>query len=102
MMDDMAARKKRFEDRIKALGDAACKAMLEAEVQKIEEPDFTVSIRKGTPKVVIADEDQIPAFFINMKPVLDKAKIKAQLQDGEPVPGATLSNAEPTITVRVK
>jgi hypothetical protein len=99
---DMQARKKRFEERIAAMNEAVCQAMVKAELKKIEEPDFTVSVRKGTPKVVIVDEGAVPLpYWKPQPPKLDLAAIKDALKDG-PIDGATLSNAGPTITVRTK
>jgi len=44
----------------------------------------------------------VPDEFCRFKREPDKTKIKAALADLKPVPGASLSNAEDTLAVRVK
>lgn len=74
-----------------------------AELKKIVLPEATLSIRQGTPKVVIVDEAAIPNEYMRVRKEPDKALIKAALADGfASVPGATMSNAEPVLSVRVK
>jgi hypothetical protein len=73
-----------------------------AHLKKLEMPEATLSVRLGVPRVVIVDETEIPDEFCRIKKEPDKTKIKAALSEFKPVPGATLSNAEDGLTVRVK
>ena len=70
-------------------------AMVYAGVQKVEHPQFTISVQKNPPSVDIFDERQIPADYIMSPPAPppkpDKKLIKAALADGYDVPGAKLS-----------
>lgn len=77
--------------------------MIESEIKQVSAPDLTLSIRAGTPSVVISDESAIPAaFFVPQKPRLDRQKILGELKLGASVQGAQLSNPQPVLTVRTK
>ncbi len=76
--------------------------MQSAGLRHLQLPEATLSIRSGSPKVIITDEAVLPDAFVRIKREPDKARIKVALQDGTQVPGATLSNAEEYITVRTK
>jgi len=102
LITDLASRLERYQGRAAALRSLMFSAMQWCDVQKIELPAATLSIRAGTPKVVITDEAAIPAALTRTKVEPDKTAIKAQLSLGVDVPGAMLSNAEPSLTVRVK
>lgn len=96
-------RKEKFERRDEAIRSAMFKAMQWGELKKVELPEATLSIRAGTPKVMVFDEAAIPDELCRFKREVDKAKLKEALLDlTKPVPGATLSNAEPTIAIRIK
>ena len=102
IMAEMKARRLRYELRIEAARTLAFKLMQQADVRKIELPIATLSIRAGQPKVIITDEAALPEHCIRTKREPDKVAIKEQLAGGQAVPGAELSNAEPTLAVRVK
>lgn len=100
--DDLAARKARYERRDEAMRELAFKLMQHAELPKCELPEATLSIRNGTRKVIVTNEVMIPTACTKITRTPDKTKIKAMLESGQTVPGAELSNAEPSITIRVK
>lgn len=95
-------RRDRFKRRDQGLRGAMFAALQWANVPKAELPIATIAIRQGTAKVVISDESIIPLPFCRIKREPDKIKIKAALEAFESVPGASLSNAEPVLTVRIK
>lgn len=100
--DDLAARAKRIGERARAC-DKALSALLGATGQKkLERPAATVSVRKGSLSVAITDETAIPSQLCKTVVTPDKTAIKAQLQQGENVPGAELRTGEDGVTVRVK
>lgn len=77
-------------------------AMAEADIKKVTAPDFTLSIRAGSPSVVVVEERLVPeAYWEPRQPRLNKAVVLADLKQGVEVPGALLSNPEPVLTVRV-
>ncbi len=77
--------------------------MLEVDLKKVAAPDFTVSVRPGSPALVVVDEGAIPdAYWQPREPRLDRLGLLNDLKHGRPVAGAALSNPEPVLSVRVK
>lgn len=101
-MDNLRERRERFERREKAMRALMFSALQWADLTKLELPEATLSIRNGQPKVLITDETQIPDEFMRIKKEPDKTLIKTALNNFEDVPGATMSNVEPVLAVRVK
>jgi hypothetical protein len=71
-------------------------------VKKVELRQATLSIRAGTPRVIITDEARLPEDCIRIKREPDKVAIKEHLARGEPVAGAEMSNREEVLAVRIK
>jgi hypothetical protein len=94
-------RKARFERRDKALRKVLFSLLQNAGLPKAELALATLSVRAGTPKVIITDEQALPDALCRFKREPDKIKIKEALTQGH-VTGATLSNAEPILSIRVK
>ena len=66
-------------------------------------PTATVSAVAGKQSVVITDAAALPFDMMSTKdPVPDKTAIRAELDAGRAVPGATLSNGTPSISIRRK
>lgn len=93
--DTMAERAKRVRNRADAVKKYLHECMTLAGVQKIEHPQFTLSIAKNPASVQILDDKQIPAKFMRQPepppPAPDKKAIKAAIDAGEEVPGAKLT-----------
>ncbi len=102
VMDDLKVRRDRFERRDEAIRQLMLQMLQAANLRKLELPECTLTVRNGSPKVIVTDEAAIPETFIRIKREPDKAGIKTALQDGTPVPGATLSNAEENLAIRTK
>jgi hypothetical protein len=102
MASDLAARKKRHEDRAQRLRDIALWAMEESGIPKIAAPDMTIGIAKGRVSVKVTDPYAIPPHLCAFDPRPDKAAIKTALEAGEDVPGAVLSNSGPSLSLRTK
>lgn len=96
---ELQERKARLERREMALRSLIFKVMNTADIKKAELPEATLSVRSGTPKVVLTNEKELPPEFVRIKKEPDKQRIKAALVAGEHVPGAALSNAEPTLAI---
>ena len=78
-------------------------AMLEVDLKKIAAPDFTVTVRPGSPSLIVTDEKSIPTcFWQPREPGLDRLALLAQLKNGMAVPGVSLLNPEPVLSVRVR
>ena len=73
-----------------------------AGLKKLELPEVTLTISNGSQQVRIIDEQQLPQDYLRTKTEPDRAKIRTSLKNGEQIPGAELSNAEPHITIRTK
>jgi hypothetical protein len=66
-------------------------------------PEGTLSIRAGTIGLTgDADVDELPDDLVRVKREPDKAAIKKALEAGRFVPGYSLSNGAPSLSVRVK
>ena len=83
--------------------EVALHAMSEAGLAKLEQPDFTASMRAGSPALVVVSEQTIPlCYWLPQPPKLDRQGLLGELKCGALVPGAELSNAKPVLMVRTK
>jgi hypothetical protein len=100
---DMQERLSRIEHRADKKRGLVTSVMERADIKKLAEPDFTASLRTVSPSVVVIDEARIPIdYWKPQPPKLDRLGISAALKSGAVVPGATLSNAQMTLSVRTK
>lgn len=101
--EELNARKKRFEHRIEALRDLAFKLMQSADVAKLELPEATLSLRAGTQQLMgEADPATLPDELCKISRDPDRTKIKDALKTGQTVPGYSLSNSQPSLSIRIK
>ena len=78
-------------------------AMIEVDLKSIKAPDFTLSLRTGSPALVVIDESAIPEpYWEPREPRLNRLQLLAKLKAGAEVPGVQLSNPEPVLSVRVR
>jgi hypothetical protein len=102
-LEDMKQRLSRLEARSTKKRDLAVDAMQEAGIRKLEQPDFTVSARAGSPALVVTAEDQVPeAYWVPQPPRLDRQALLCSLKRGQAVSGVQLSNSKPVLSVRTK
>lgn len=102
-LEELQARKERFEHRVYTLRELAFKIMQSANVAKVEMPEFTLSLRAGQPQLIgEPDPETIPVRFRKVVTTADKMAIKEALKAGEIVEGFTLSNSAPSLTIRIK
>ena len=100
---EMQERLARLEDRASKRRQIARDVMLETEIKKITAAEFTVSLRPGTPSVVVVDETALPAdFWEPQAPRLNRQALLAELKQGRAIAGAELSNPEPVLSVRTR
>lgn len=99
---ELNERANRFCRRIEAFRLLAFLVMQAADIKKAELPCATLSIRAGTPKVIVTDEDALPNDAFRVKRTPDLMTIKSWLSAGQEVPGAVMSNAESTLAIRVR
>ncbi|HEX3162264.1 MAG TPA: siphovirus Gp157 family protein [Pseudolabrys sp.] len=99
-----------MQDRLARLQDCAAKrrqiakdVMVELDLKKITAPDFTVSIRPGTPALMVIDEAAVPSIYWEPRePRLNRQGLVNDLKQGAEISGVTLSNPEPVLSVRTR
>ena len=101
--EELKARKDRFEHRIEALRELAFKLMSAAELARLELPECTLSLRAGTQQLVgEADPNELPDSLVKISRAVDRTAVKDAIKSGQDVPGFTLSNSPPSLTIRIK
>ncbi len=101
MISGMRERLERIEQRARKKRDVAALAMEEADIKRIDAPDFTVGLRPGSARAKIVDETAVPSEFWRPQPArLDKAGLMAVLKTGRKVTGALLTDGAPTVSIR--
>jgi len=99
LIDAARERVKRLEAR-KDRMRATVQQMLEAlELKKVERPLYTASLTYNS-KALVTDDTLLPPQYIRHSP--DMIGINKALRAGEQIPGATLSNPQPTLRVTTK
>jgi len=99
-LKNLKERRDRYVHRHEAMRELAFGIMQDADVQKLELPQRTLSIRMGTPKVIITDEAALPDRLCRIKREPDKLLIRKHLESNAVgLVGASLSNAEPVLVV---
>ena len=99
----MQGRLERLSERAQKRRQFARELMVETDIKKITAPDLTVSIRPGSPALVVLDEGAIPPMFWEPRdPRLNRQALLSELKQGAAIAGAALSNPEPVLSVRTK
>ena len=100
---DMQGRLDRLQDRASKRRQIAKDVMVELDLKKITAPDFTVSIRPGTPALLMLDEAAVPSIYWEPRePRLNRQGLLNELKGGADIEGVTLSNPEPVLSVRTR
>jgi len=100
---EMQARRDRLQDRANKRRQIAKDVMVELEFKKLSAPDFTASIRPGTPALMVIDEAAVPSIYWEPRePRLNRQELANDLKQGAEIAGVTLSNPEPVLSVRTK
>ena len=102
-VEEMRVRLARLEARATRKRQLALEALVDADIKKLTQPDFTVSVRAGTPALQVSSEADIPDEFWVAQPArLDRQRLLATLKRGEDVCGVSLGNPAPSLSVRTK
>jgi hypothetical protein len=100
-LEEMRQRLNRLEERGKKKRQLALEAMSELGFQKLEQPDFTASLRSGPSSLVVASEQEIPSsYWLPQAPKLDRQALLTDLKRGSDIPGTHLSNPKLILSVR--
>lgn len=101
IQSEMRERKARLDKRAESLRGVVLQALGELGLKKLEAPDFSASVGAPKPSVLITDEAALPDDVCAFKRVPSKTAIAAALAEG-PVPGASMSNGTPSLTIRTR
>ena len=102
-MGAMRERLERIETACSRKREVAQAVMEDAGIERLLEPDFTVSLRISPPGVAVVSEAEIPdPYWIPQPPKLDRKGILDALKAGKTVPGATFTNSKVSLAVRSK
>ena len=100
---DMQGRLDRLQDRASKRRQIAKDVMVELDLKKITAPDFTVSIRPGTPALLVLDEAAVSSIYWEPRePRLNRQELLSELKEGAQIEGVAISNPEPVLSVRTK
>src|SRR5664279_3993148 len=100
---DMQGRLERLQDRASKRRQIAKDVMVDLDLKKLNAPDFTASIRPGTPSLMVIDEEAVPKIYWEpSEPRLRRQVLTSDLKQGEEIAGAALSNPEPVLSVRTR
>jgi hypothetical protein len=100
---EMQARRDRLQDRATKRRQIAKDVMVELDLKKLAAPDFTASIRPGTPALMVIDETAVPSIYWEPRePRLNRQGLANELKQGAEIAGVALSNPEPVLSVRTK
>ena len=100
---EMEARRNRLQDRAAKRRQIAKDVMVELNLKQLSAPDFTASIRPGTPALMVIDEAAVPSIYWEPRePRLNRQGLANDLKQGADIAGAALSNPEPVLSVRTK
>lgn len=97
IIETLRSRKVRMEAKLESLRHLMQSLLEHADLKKIELPARTLSIKAGTPHVIVTDESLLPPDCIRVRREPDKVAIAKKIKGGEIVMGATMSNPEPTL-----
>jgi len=102
-IEEMKRRLVRLEERGAKKRQLALEAMSEVGLGKLEQPDFTASVRAGVASLIVLSDDLIPeTYWVPQPPKLDRQFLLAELKRGRDIPGVQLGNPKSTLAVRTK
>jgi hypothetical protein len=100
---EMEARRNRLQDRAAKRRQIAKDVMVKLDLKKLSAPDFTASIRPGTPALMVIDEAAVPSIYWEPRePRLNRHGLANDLKQGAEIDGVALSNPEPVLSVRTR
>ena len=102
-LDDMRQRLQRLEHTAEVKRKLLSTVMERAQLKRLTEPEFTLSLRQTPPALVVQDESVIPELYWKPQPAkLDRQALLAELKSGVEVPGVSLGDGGVTVSVRTK
>lgn len=88
----MARRRRALERRAASLQDYLKEQLQRLDLRELRSPEFMIRVKANPPRLVIDDEERLPAAFKQVEIVLrvDRTAVRAALESGASVPGARL------------
>jgi Siphovirus Gp157 len=86
-ISDMQGRLDRLQDRAAKRRQIAKDVMVELDLKKLNAPDFTATIREGTPSLMVINEDAVPSIYWQpSEPRLNRQELAYELKQGRENP----------------
>lgn len=101
-MDDIAARKARYERQEEGFRTLMQSVMERANLSKVVLPEATISISHIKPAPIISDEAAVPDALCKFKRSPDLKAIKDAVAEGQMPPGVAMSNGKTSLVIRSK
>ena len=99
----LGSRKARLVHRSEGIRELILTILQTADLKKLELPEATLSQVKGQPQILgEINPDALPDDLVRIKREPNRTAIKEALLAHRELPGLSLSNAPPTLTIRVK
>lgn len=103
-MKALTARRRRYEARAAALRATALAIMQVLDRRRHELPDMTANLNAPREGLHISDEAAIPAEYTDtyIETSIDRKRLLDDLKQGLVIPGASLADGLPTLTIRTR
>jgi hypothetical protein len=102
-LSDMKVRLECFETRARRKRQLVLRTMAEAAIAKLEQADFTASLRQAAPALEVVAEDKIPAAYWKPQPFkLDRQGLLQALKAGRAIEGVGWAPPHQLLSVRTK
>lgn len=100
-IEKLCARATRLANRIERKRTIIADSMIKAGIKQVKGANATISLSHRAPKMVVINEALVPEkWWKRQDPKLDKVEITRILNAGEKIPGVTLDNGAPQLTIR--
>ena len=100
--DDLYDRSSRLLMSANAKRGGVAALLNEIGVKKLVYPDMTVSASMTKPKALVLDPEIVPDQFCRFKKSPDMTLINEIIEGGGTIPGVTVGNGRPTLSIRSK
>ena len=101
LIQELKVGKATLETKAKQLRKLCLDAMQDAGLKRMSVPGWNLIVTPGQPTVLVTEPMLLPPGCVRVIREPDKVAIKERILDGIEVPGATLSNADDYLQVRV-
>lgn len=99
----MKGRQARLSNRSASKRALALRAMVQADITKLQAADLSAFVRKAPPVLEIVAEERIPSqFWKPQPPKLDRQQLLEALKSGVEIDGAAISQSQVQLSVRTR